>query len=421
LKIYYALPGCQKIPGLLHGAGDFVLLLQSKEINNILGRKLGVMYMNAERKVVIIGGGVAGLSAAIHLAECGIKPVLIEAGDYPAHKLCGEFLPEIMLRNISIFSGSQKLVFPLPQPAGSISRFYFDNQLVQIARSMGCQILTKTSALSIETIQHPHHHNFMISLSSGETITADQLIIGTGRVASLLSPTSQSLEPKSKTQQPRYMGFKAHFSCSNNELLDQLASNVLFYTFPGAYLGISLVQNDQNSSTNAHDRTINIACLAKISATTQNTNGQIASTDYIQSLLDQTALKNNVTQRFTWITSTVPEFGIRHNQHISPALRSHLGVGGNIFFIGDAAGTIPPASGDGLGIALTSGKLLVPFVISNDAAGFQKAWVKKYAPIIKMGKILHTILINPTFTKIIAALTRAFPSIARTIFAKTRS
>src|SRR5688572_2119846 len=40
----------------------------------------------------IIGGGLAGCSAAITLARQGRRVILLEAKAYPHHKVCGEFL-----------------------------------------------------------------------------------------------------------------------------------------------------------------------------------------------------------------------------------------------------------------------------------------------------------------------------------------
>ncbi|MBC7814585.1 MAG: FAD-dependent oxidoreductase, partial [Burkholderiales bacterium] len=41
---------------------------------------------------LIVGGGPAGCSAAITLAQRGLKVALFEAKTYPHHKVCGEFL-----------------------------------------------------------------------------------------------------------------------------------------------------------------------------------------------------------------------------------------------------------------------------------------------------------------------------------------
>ena len=59
------------------------------------------------KKVLIIGGGLAGLTAAIHLRKLNIPVTLIEKNAYPKHKVCGEYisnevLPYLKWLNISI-------------------------------------------------------------------------------------------------------------------------------------------------------------------------------------------------------------------------------------------------------------------------------------------------------------------------------
>jgi 2-polyprenyl-6-methoxyphenol hydroxylase-like FAD-dependent oxidoreductase len=42
--------------------------------------------------VIIAGGGPAGSSAAIHLAQSGARVLLVEQKKFPRPKLCGEFI-----------------------------------------------------------------------------------------------------------------------------------------------------------------------------------------------------------------------------------------------------------------------------------------------------------------------------------------
>jgi flavin-dependent dehydrogenase len=39
--------------------------------------------------VIIVGGGLAGLTSAIHLSKLKKKVLLIEKNTYPKHKVCG--------------------------------------------------------------------------------------------------------------------------------------------------------------------------------------------------------------------------------------------------------------------------------------------------------------------------------------------
>ncbi|MEX2578061.1 MAG: FAD-dependent monooxygenase [Verrucomicrobiales bacterium] len=44
------------------------------------------------REITIVGGGIAGLSLGVGLRRRGVDVTLIEAGRYPRHRVCGEFI-----------------------------------------------------------------------------------------------------------------------------------------------------------------------------------------------------------------------------------------------------------------------------------------------------------------------------------------
>ncbi len=48
--------------------------------------------MSALRPITIVGGGLAGLTLGIGLRQRGIPATVIEAGHYPRHRVCGEFM-----------------------------------------------------------------------------------------------------------------------------------------------------------------------------------------------------------------------------------------------------------------------------------------------------------------------------------------
>ena len=104
--------------------------------------------MKTNPDVVIIGGGLAGLTTAIHLSKSGLEVTLIEKNEYPKHKVCGEYisnevLPYLQWLGFQIFdlkpSHISKMEFStasgkiisgdLPLGGFGISRYVLDNYL----------------------------------------------------------------------------------------------------------------------------------------------------------------------------------------------------------------------------------------------------------------------------------------------------
>ena len=98
--------------------------------------------------VVIVGGGLAGLTSALHLTQSGLRVTLIEKNPYPRHKVCGEYISNEVLPyldylgvdpfkfgakkidNFELSAVQGKSVFAeLPLGGFSISRFQLDHLL----------------------------------------------------------------------------------------------------------------------------------------------------------------------------------------------------------------------------------------------------------------------------------------------------
>ncbi|MDB6025304.1 MAG: putative electron transfer oxidoreductase, partial [Verrucomicrobiales bacterium] len=54
--------------------------------------KLAHFETMAARPITIVGGGLSGLTLGIALRQRGIPTTIWEAGRYPRHKVCGEFI-----------------------------------------------------------------------------------------------------------------------------------------------------------------------------------------------------------------------------------------------------------------------------------------------------------------------------------------
>ena len=53
--------------------------------------------MERASDIIIIGAGLAGLTAAIHLSKIGYQVVIIDNHDFPKHKVCGEYISNEIL------------------------------------------------------------------------------------------------------------------------------------------------------------------------------------------------------------------------------------------------------------------------------------------------------------------------------------
>lgn len=351
--------------------------------------------MNAD--YVILGGGIAGLCAARRLVELGVTPLVVEAGDYPCHKVCGEFISPgglAILNNWGIHpkpiyqaylhTFSKSLKFPFPTAAGSLSHWTLDSQLAQEITEKGAILLTRTKVevLSPATnCKKPH----LLQLSSGEKVFAKHLLIATGRVPGL----------QSRPLNPRYMGFKAHFSKID------LNSTLEMFSFPGAYLGLAPVENGWT----------NLACLATLKRVQKDHSPQSFMQDLIQShprLRDLLISGHNLFDG--WMEVSIPEFGLR-----SPPPWPRT------YWIGDAAATIPPACGNGLTLALLSGYLAAEFAVRDQAPGFKHEWKKRCASQILFGKGLHSLFLHPLLGNGMMHIVQRVPRLGQTLFSLTRN
>src|SRR5712692_6565168 len=118
----------------------------------------------------IVGGGPAGCSAAIALAQRGARVVLLEAKSYPHHKVCGEFLsPEChpilkalgVMRKLTALHAAPINVARISAPDGAawethfagtalgISRSALDAALADQARTCGVEVREATTVTGI--------------------------------------------------------------------------------------------------------------------------------------------------------------------------------------------------------------------------------------------------------------------------------
>lgn len=114
------------------------------------------------KTITIVGGGLAGLTLGIGLRQRGIPVVIHEAGTYPRHRVCGEFIsgrgqdvlnrlelakPVVaagsrVARTVAFFTAGRGCsAVPLPEPALCVSRYSLDAILAERFCKMGGTLL----------------------------------------------------------------------------------------------------------------------------------------------------------------------------------------------------------------------------------------------------------------------------------------
>ena len=105
-------------------------------------------------------------------------------------------------------------------------------------------------------------------------------------------------------------------------------------------------------------------------------------------------------------------------------------VENGIFYIGDAAHVIAPLAGDGIAMALQSGKLISEIITdqkilhlsdSKTKKLYIKSWNRKFKKRIMTASIIQKIIFNNYFKTIIFYLISFFPSILKYLIGATRN
>lgn len=367
--------------------------------------------MNSKPQIAIIGGGLAGLTAAIHMSKHGKSVILFEKNTYPKHKVCGEFISNEVLpyfkqlgldisalnptsvdkTTISISSGKSISAY-LPLGGFGISRYQLDNYLYQKAIELGCKII--------------HQNVKDVSFSNEEfTITTENQEVFQTKIALGAFGKRSNLDINLKRafiqKKSPWLAVKAHYKGDfPNDLVE-------LHNFEGGYCGVSKVENN----------IINICYLAKYEVFKKYKN--IA--DFQQNVLN----KNPRLKAILANSEMIFEKPLTISQ-ISFEIKKQ--VENHMLMLGDSAGLIHPLCGNGMAMAIHSAKITsecsINFLNGNINRNeleikYTSQWELHFKSRIQMGKLLSKLLLNPFLSNLMMKWLIIFPKLLPFLIQKT--
>ncbi len=373
------------------------------------------------REVIIIGGGPAGSSAAIHLTNAGLSPYLVERKHGMHDKVCGEFinneaanlltelgldLPALgaqPITQLALHCGSKRLVSELSMPGWSFSRRELDAHLLAKARRAGAIIETGVTVKELNSTQGGW--SLICSKYSSEnhqremqSINAKAVFLATGKHD--LHNWQRRVKNAANYE---LIGLKMHLELTASQQ-EQLTHSVEMYFYDGGYAGLEPIENNKANLCFLIRRDVYKQCGG--------------SWDCIAEWLGKTSphLKNRLLGAHgLWpkplAISAVP-YGYTH---------SPLQAVPNLFRIGDQAAVIHSLAGDGISIALHSGRLAAQiYANKGDSQSFYSRTQKLFSRPIANAQIVADILSNSIGRRAAFLASRYWPGILPAAIARVR-
>lgn len=371
-------------------------------------------FMEANKTVIIAGGGLAGLTCAIHLSKVGIPVTLIDKNDFPKHKVCGEYISNEVLPYFNWLgidpeklqpAHISKILFStetgktihgnLPLGGFGVSRYALDYYLYQKALGNDCKILHQT----ITDIHFEFEADqFTVTLSNNEVLKADVVIGAFGKRSNI----DQKMHRSFILKKSPWLAVKGHFKGNASDEVVEL------HNFKGGYCGVSKVEKD----------IINICYLADFESFKAFKNID----DYQKNVLHKNpklkAIFENTTPLFDK-PMTISQVSFEQKK----CVENHM------LMIGDTAGLIHPLCGNGMAMAIHSAKiaseLVSKFCVSDSFSRtwleteYAKSWNKHFRFRLKIGRLLGNLLQKQKLSEIAMRVVAFFPSVFPKIISQT--
>ena len=339
-------------------------------------------------KVLIVGAGPAGSTAAYHLAAAGIEVTVLEKTRFPREKVCGDGLTPRAVREMQLMglphdpaegwrrnkglrliAGGRSIEVPWPELSnfpnyGLIrTRLGFDESLAAHARAAGAVILEGHSVSTALTNDAGTVVGARASLvddsgkKTGETADffADIVLAADGNS----TRTAVSLGHAKRDDRPMGVAYRTYFTSPRHD--DDWMEGWLELNSPDGKIlpGYGWVFGVGDGTSN-----VGLGIL--------NSSREFGKLDYRQVLRD-------------WTAAMPPEWGFTPENQVGPIRGAALPMGFNrtphysagLMLLGDSGGMVSPFNGEGISYAMESARFASEFIIR--AAGTTSQLAANYA------------------------------------------
>lgn len=368
------------------------------------------MTYNNIYDIVVIGGGLAGLTAALHLGQHKVRVLVIEKYTYPHHKVCGEYVSNEILYYLNSLGvhpkqhgavtidelrlttlKGKKISAKLPLGGFGISRYTFDDILYKQAK--------KYVDFLFDTVSEINFLNeiFNVKTTNNVNIQSKYVVGAYGKRSNL----DKNLKRKFIAKKTPWLAVKAHYKYDMDENV------VALHAFKGGYCGLSKTESG----------VVNACYLTTAKEFKKYTDIRAFQNIHIS---ENPALK-------TFFANAIPEFE-------KPLAISQISfsdkesVYDHIFMIGDTAGLIHPLCGNGMAMAIHSAKLFCELYLETKNSeitrtaledAYKKLWQETFSSRLKIGAVIQKILLHPAAMKVGFGVAGIFPKLIPAIIKQT--
>lgn len=355
---------------------------------------------------LIVGGGPAGASTAIVLADARVPHLLLERSRETGDAICGGFLSWRTLESLARLGIDRQALGParvtmvrviarectvetrLPRPGHGVSRRLLDSVLLARAIRAGAAVERGVTVRSLERLT--------ARLDDGAEIASDALFLASGKhdVRGLARPA------EARGDDP-VLGLRVRLAAAPG--LDRLVGEAIeLHLFDRGYVGI-VAQEDGSANL----------CMAVHRSAMLAAGSPVA-------LLEALGRDHpRLGERLAHMHGAEPIDAIANVPYGWRATQSEAGL----FRLGDQAGVIPSLAGEGMGIAIASGIRAAHAYRGDGSAAapkFQRAFARATARPIRVAGLVRDAAERPMLAHAALPLLGRVPALIDLIASLTR-